>query len=57
VARTIEKKADQHIVHAERAILAVDAMFDDADDLREAFDRKAVATAISLASDAEDTVR
>jgi hypothetical protein len=43
LARTIASKSDQHLGHAERAILAVDAEFPDADDLREAFDRSAVA--------------
>jgi hypothetical protein len=42
VARTIASKGDQHVGHAERAILAVDAMFDDADDLRLAFERSSV---------------
>jgi len=43
VARTIAAKGDQHVGHAERAILAVDAMFDNAEDLREAFGRSPVA--------------
>ena len=42
VARAIVAKGDQHVGHAERAILAVDAMFEDADDLRRAFDRSHV---------------
>lgn len=42
VARTIDSTGDQHVGHAERAILAVDAMFEDADDLRLAFDRSPV---------------
>ena len=42
VARTIASKGDQHVGHAGQAILAVDAMFDDADDLRLAFDRSPV---------------
>lgn len=43
VARTVASKGDQHLGHAERAILAVDAMFDDAEDLLEAFGRSPVA--------------
>ena len=39
VTRTIAKKGDQHVGHADRAILAVDAMFPDAEDLRDAFAR------------------
>ena len=39
VARTIASNGDQHVGHAGRAILAVDAMSDEAEDLREAFDR------------------
>jgi hypothetical protein len=42
VARTIDSKGDQHVGHAERAILAVDAEFPDEEDLREAFDRSPV---------------
>ena len=37
VARAIAAKGDQHTGHAERAIFAVEAMFDAADDLRHAF--------------------
>jgi hypothetical protein len=42
VAWAITKKGDQHVGHAERAILAVDAMFDEAEDLREALARSPV---------------
>jgi hypothetical protein len=37
VGRVIESKGDQHVRHADRGILAIDSMFDDAEDLREAF--------------------
>ena len=42
LAGTVEKKADQPTGHVEQAILAVDAMFKDGDDLRLAFDRSPV---------------
>ena len=42
VARTIASKGDQHVGHAERCILAVDATFDDAKPLRLALDRSPV---------------
>jgi len=35
----LASKGDQHLGHADRAILAVDAEFPDADDLHEAFAR------------------
>ena len=37
IARTVAKKRDQHRAHASKAILGVDSMFPDADDLAEAF--------------------
>ena len=43
LARTIDSKGDQHVGYAGRAILALDAMFDDVDDLREAFEHCRVA--------------
>ena len=42
LARTIDSKGDQHVGYADRAILALDAMVDDEDDLREAFARSSV---------------
>ncbi len=39
VGRVIEAKGDQHVRHADRGILAIDSIFDDAEDLREAFGR------------------
>jgi len=43
ITRTIASKGDQHVGHAEQAILAVDAEFPDADDVREVLDRSPVA--------------
>ena len=42
VARTIASRGDQHVGHAERAILAVDTTVDDAEPLRLAFERSPV---------------
>jgi hypothetical protein len=42
VARTINSRRERHLDPAERAILAVEAEFADADDLREAFGRSPV---------------
>jgi hypothetical protein len=42
VARTINSRSERHLDPAERAILAVEAEFADADDLREAFGRSPV---------------